>query len=136
MTPLFTVWEGAGCSRIFVSPFFRNLNLNIMGTEMQHLNNGFFSCPRCGVQRRYTQSVTGFMYNMGKQHNIRMTCPCEEREFEAERKARPERYIVQKLITGWYDLIDRQTGKAINDKPLTEPEALRLAEKLNNHEHN
>ncbi len=73
---------------------------------------------------------------MGKPRTVRMSCPCIEKEEEAERKARPERYIVQKLITGWHDLIDRQTGEPMNDRPLTEPEALRMAEKLNNDEHN
>ncbi len=107
-----------------------------MPTEMQHTNNNFFVCPRCGVQRRFTVTSTHFHYMMGKPRTVRMTCPCLEKEEEAERQARPERYIVQKLITGWYALIDRQTGEPMNDRPFTESEANYEAEKLNNDEHN
>ncbi len=103
-----------------------------MATEMTHTGNNWFHCPRCGKMKRYTTTATGFFYTMGKyQNNIRMTCPCEEREAEAERGAKPKRFISEKLPSGWHQVYDREACITVNDKLLTMAEAARMAEELN-----
>ncbi len=72
--------------------------------------------------------------NMGKQQNIRMECPCLEKEAEAEKRTRPKRYLIQKLQSGWYEIWDREKGISVNEMPLRESEANYEAEKLNDNE--
>lgn len=103
-----------------------------MPTEMQHINNNFFRCPRCGVIKRYTTTATAHFYSMGRfMANVKMECPCIEKETEQEAANRPKRFVIQKRPDKWFDIYDRETNTTINDQVLTEPEALQMAEKMN-----
>ncbi len=58
-----------------------------MPTKMQKMSNGWYSCPRCGRQKRHTLSSSAFFYSMGKfSDDVKMECRCIEQETKKQKK--------------------------------------------------